>query len=908
MAVAYESTTLWQSTLAERADDQYKAQRDRLRVSYQQVRQRAGDLVGQVSGHISGLTQHDISHLDGLWETGSTIAGHDYPINPLEGYVLGAAFLLHDAALCPEAYQGGLGGLRASVAWTDALAAHERRKPIATEEELNYLADFEALRVLHAKQAEKLPSMKWQIPGGDELYLIEDADLRNHLGVLIGQLAASHHWPIEQVAALPQQVNSILDFPVDWSIDPIKLACIVRCADAAHISRDRAPDFLFALIERSGLSLTHWKAQNVLTRFAIDAQRSDTLIIGSTKGFSAEDQSAWWVAYDAISLVQKEITSSNALLATRANSPEFQAKRISGVDSPAQLVNHVTVEGWEPCSAKLHVSNVAGLVRNLGGENLYGTNQDLLQIVIRELIQNSRDAISARRALYGDFDAQIRVLLRAEEDALWLDVEDNGIGMSKRVLTGPLLDFGTSFWSTYLVQEVFPGLRSSEFNSVGEFGIGFYSSFMIADEARIRTRKWDGGQQDQHEIEFRDGLSLRPLLRSGNDIPNYDPNCSTRISLRLNEAAVIKIQDPEIRHNMSQQAPFAVSMGDYVAALVIGLDEDVFLDENDGNGLQKVHSRQFSTQKEDYAKWLHLIHVSKDRPAASSPGWDVESYIDNHAARLRVIEENGEVLGLAALQTWATGGPSQLQTVGGLATRIHTRGNHHFFGYMECHPKSAKRDAGKLRMSNGALKVWAEEQRDILRQQPLDMFHMEGTASSLAKYDVDPIEFAAVQFKLNESRNWATVEMLVKMLQQGQPVGILRSQKHGKSTSVREHPETEVALMQPLSIFSKYGNAELEHGRPKEDYSLIGCLHRSAENKGLKVTWTVHDGFAKDTTHEYVDLVVCTTDGKHAISNRKPKAGKSESGSKRKPLSPNDKAKRKRERKQKKKARKQNRK
>jgi hypothetical protein len=344
MAIPYETTTLWQSTLAERADDAHKTQRDRLRVSYHQLRQRAADLVGQVSGHVPGLTKHDISHLDGLWETGSTIAGANYPINPLEGYVLGAAFLLHDAALCPEAYQGGLNGLRQTTAWKDAFAAHEQRKPSASEGELQHLADFEALRVLHAKQAEQLLSMKWKMPGGDELHLIDDVELRNQLGNLIGQLAASHHWSIEKVASLPQQFNSILDFPTEWAIDPIKLACIVRCADAAHISNDRAPDFLFALIERSGLSLDHWMAQNLLTRFSVDAQNSDTLLIGSTNGFSADNQSAWWVAFDAISVVQKEIICSNALLASRANSSEFQARRIKGADSPTELAKHVTVQ------------------------------------------------------------------------------------------------------------------------------------------------------------------------------------------------------------------------------------------------------------------------------------------------------------------------------------------------------------------------------------------------------------------------------------------------------------------------------------------------------------------------------------------------------------------------------------
>ncbi|MBA2593659.1 MAG: hypothetical protein M3495_02490 [Pseudomonadota bacterium] len=45
-----------------------------------------------------GLTVHDITHLDALWRVADQIAGPDYPINPAEAFVLGGAFLLHDAA------------------------------------------------------------------------------------------------------------------------------------------------------------------------------------------------------------------------------------------------------------------------------------------------------------------------------------------------------------------------------------------------------------------------------------------------------------------------------------------------------------------------------------------------------------------------------------------------------------------------------------------------------------------------------------------------------------------------------------------------------------------------------------------------------------------------------------------
>jgi HSP90 family molecular chaperone len=71
-------------------------------------------------------------------------------------------------------------------------------------------------------------------------------------------------------------------------------------------------------------------------------------------------------------------------------------------------------------------------------------------VSIRELIQNAVDAIAARRYFERSsvFDGKVLVRLKREtrdvHDGYWVDVVDDGIGMSESVLTGPLIDFGTS--------------------------------------------------------------------------------------------------------------------------------------------------------------------------------------------------------------------------------------------------------------------------------------------------------------------------------------------------------------------------------------------------------------------------------------------------------------------------------
>ena len=68
------------------------------------------------------MTVHDISHLDALWDTASSVAEGAVNVNSAEAFVLGASILLHDAAMSLAAYPGGLAEVRTTVAWKDAVA------------------------------------------------------------------------------------------------------------------------------------------------------------------------------------------------------------------------------------------------------------------------------------------------------------------------------------------------------------------------------------------------------------------------------------------------------------------------------------------------------------------------------------------------------------------------------------------------------------------------------------------------------------------------------------------------------------------------------------------------------------------------------------------------------------------
>jgi hypothetical protein len=392
MSETYRETGLWSRSLGAASGDPPSTDGiARLQSSYSIFRNRASALTERIAQALPHLTIHDVTHLDALWETADIIAGPDYPLNPIEGFVLGGAILVHDAALCFEAYEGGNDGLRGTVEWKDSYAVEKERNPLGQDSELCASADFAALRTLHAKQASTLPERAWKAPNGGSIFLIDDYELRTRYGALIGQIAASHHWPIEHVfSRLPAQVNALSTFPRNWRVDPAKVACLLRCADAAHIDSRRAPDFVYALARRQGLSADHWRAQNWLARVDVDQADSSgtSLLFTSNHGFGEGDAGAWWVAYDAVCLVDAEIRDANIVLNSRPQkgiSPPFKIQRVSGASLPEVMSKHIRVDGWQPCSAKIHVGNVEALVHRLGGTNLYGENDHLLTRIMQRV-------------------------------------------------------------------------------------------------------------------------------------------------------------------------------------------------------------------------------------------------------------------------------------------------------------------------------------------------------------------------------------------------------------------------------------------------------------------------------------------------------------------------------------------
>lgn len=837
----YSECSLWKNSLAEQ-NDMHDPKRTELRESYIQARKNISGLLDKIRDDFPNLTLHDISHVDTLWKTASVIIGDDYEITPLEGYILGCAFLIHDAALCYEAFDGKE-NLRATIVWKDCFAEIRNNDKIKAEDK-EYEADFMAIRIMHAQQATKILDKLFKRADGSSYYIIENQTLRDHLKTLISDIAYSHHWSIDQVSRkLLTQENALAEFPKEWRINPQKLACIIRCADAAHLDSGRAPDYLFHILKLNGVSYNHWKAQNFLAQIDVDTNMPDRVKITSTKKFEESDFNAWNVAYDAVVVLNNEIKSSNRLLKSINPNLCFQAKEVAGAFSREELSQYIRTVNWTPCEATIHISNVADLISNLGGSKLYG-NEDHLLIVFRELIQNARDAIKAREHYDPDFkDGVINITLTQVDNKVRIIISDNGIGMSKQTITNYLLNFGSSFWQSDLAKQEFQGLRSSEFLSIGKYGIGFYSIFMVAEQVYVKSRRFDDGLENTTQLKFPHGLTLSPIVAQ----TKGNSNISTAIEFIID---ITSYQSSySIKRNVMGESNFDVPFHKVISALCAGLDVDVFYQDDE---IAKVIIHEnIENPKFNKCQWLKDISFAEYQNNNC-----LIDYIDKNYHRLEYIRENGHIVGLAALHMKGriTGSKYNFlsnNTIGGLCSSFHSKEDGDFIGYLDYYSETSNRNSSsKRRASDDTMKSWIEQQLGVIGSfNNVDLLYLPYT---LFNYKIDPLRLITLLIVFKDGKQEImNISSIINELQLGKRFLVLKSSISSNIPEVHYDLDKAKAKLEPIDMFfmpiERGGFNELDFvdNKPQKEYTLLGCLWRTAEQQGCDLVYSEIPDFVK---------------------------------------------------------------
>ncbi|MGN7931904.1 HD domain-containing protein [Sphingopyxis sp. 22461] len=653
--MSFKKTTLWKAAFEDARPDATPDEQARLANCYEGMRSRASALVAKIAGDLPHMTVHDVTHLDALWEMASIAASENFDFNPAEAFVFGGAILLHDAAMTLAAFPGGIAELREQTEWRDLHARHMASVPAgdaAAAKEAENRATADALRLLHAKQAENLPMISWIGPQKQPMFIIEDQQVRNFYGQKIGKVAYSHWWGIARVEEELSGTLGALPDVTNCTVDLLKVACLLRVADAMHLDQRRAPAFDFALVQPTGVSADHWKFQE---RMAKPFVQADALVYTAQPPFEADAADAWWTAFDALQMVDRELRDVDRVLRDRQKKP-LVVRRVEGAHSPSDLARTVETVGWTPVDSTVRVSDVPKIVATLGGSKLYG---DSTAAPIRELIQNGLDAITARRRLQGRPPkwGELHVMLQKRDDGFWLCFEDNGVGMSQTVLTGPLIDFGNSFWKSSLAIQEFPGLAAAGMKSRGKYGIGFFSIFMLGDHVRVITRRFDRDTQSARVLEFRHGLGSRPNLRNA-DPKEVPIDGGTRIEVKLK----INPFEPDgllYRKNIFDEKKI-VKLSPVIAAIAPACDVTISVTQDD--------EAQGNTAAGDWLEISSSTLLSRIKGNDDIDDDDESALTTKPWERLTELrDEDGKLYGRAridAANQWSTSG---LLTVDGLA-------------------------------------------------------------------------------------------------------------------------------------------------------------------------------------------------------------------------------------------------
>ena len=157
------------------------------------------------------------------------------------------------------------------------------------------------------------------------------------------------------------------------------------------------------------------------------------------------------------------------------------------------------------------------------------------EIFLRELVSNASDAADKLRfeainndALYGN-DHELKIKVSFDKDAKTITISDNGIGMSRDEAISHLGTIAKSGTREFFGK--LSGDQQADAALIGQFGVGFYSAFIVADRVTVETRRagtpenegvrWESGGEGDYTVEQIDkptrGTDIILHLRDGED-------------------------------------------------------------------------------------------------------------------------------------------------------------------------------------------------------------------------------------------------------------------------------------------------------------------------------------------------------------------------------------------------------
>ena len=226
-------------------------------------------------------------------------------------------------------------------------------------------------------------------------------------------------------------------------------------------------------------------------------------------------------------------------------------------------------------------------------------------IFLRELIANAADAVDKARfeALSNqDIDAEWTVRLAVDKDAKTLTITDNGIGMTEEEVVkniGTIAQSGTKAFIKAIEEQ---GDKATDVPElIGQFGVGFYSAFMVADKVELVTKR---AGSDAPAIRWTsDGKSSYSIEEATKDTHG------TEVKLYFNETAEAYLEDWKIKEIVKKYSDF-IEYPIILPKVTTNEDKTTTIEDETINSQKAIWLRQASeiTEEDHKSFFSHISH------------------------------------------------------------------------------------------------------------------------------------------------------------------------------------------------------------------------------------------------------------------------------------------------------------
>lgn len=429
-----------------------------------------------------------------------------------------------------------------------------------------------------------------------------------------------------------------------WRVNLGVVAYTLRLADILDFDRDRTPDSLYrAITFTNSISINEWQKHRSITGWDISP---DSIAYAASCDHPAY-QRAILHFIQSVDLELQECHKWNRLLPAQYQRHAIQLP--IKVDT-SRIVPRVDLSTNRPIYKYIDLEFSLSrdeLIKLLMTDNLYTAKG----LFVRELLQNSLDALRFRQALYATAGIplnELRVQIDHYVDADGYDIVtcvDNGAGMDERIVTEFLTKAGRSYYRSPEFEQERARLRrhSCDFDPCARFGIGFLSCFMFGDEITIHTRRDFGPGTANGEPLIIDISGTSGIIQVRPGTPTQQPGTTVNVRARRKSFTVDVWNDPvwlvEVIEGCALATEYPIRASCKVPGISRTIDVPVSVTarphplESIECGTKRVFTRHFSDADPNLRGEVRVCLLTDDSGIVA---------INNDHAEVRLSEDDNE--------------------------------------------------------------------------------------------------------------------------------------------------------------------------------------------------------------------------------------------------------------------------